>query len=176
MSFWNLATEPLRKNRWTMIVGNIKNGEEQFTYALKKCDKPSYKTSDITHKFGNYNFYYPGRVEWNTINVTFASVPFVDNAILNILKNAGYAPPFEERAALQAATKWNFSQNVGSLRIKQLSADAQPIETWDLVYPFFTNVKFGDLSYDSEEILDVEVTIRFDTAIYNKDTVYAEKP
>lgn len=166
MAFWNGATEPLRKNRWFMSAGAL----QEFTYALKKCDKPSYKTSEITHKFGNYNYYYPGRVEWNTINVTFASVPFLDGFVMNILKNAGFSQPTSEVNALKAPSKANFQANMQDIRILQQAWDGkQVIESWKLINPFFTNIKFGDLSYESEEIVDVELTIRFDTAFYNKD-------
>jgi hypothetical protein len=162
MSFWSEATEPLRKNRWTIVFTN--QGLVENTYALKKCDKPSYKTTDITHKFGNYNFYFPGRVEWNTINMTFASVSTLDTTIMNIFRQIN--GPTEQAVALKGISKKVFNNNLGTIKINQLAADGVVLEEWELKNAFFTNIKFGDLSYESEEIVDVDCTVRFDTAIY----------
>jgi hypothetical protein len=167
--FWSANAEPLRKNRWsiTFTQGELKN----LTYALKKADRPSYKTSDITHKFGNYSFYYPGRVEWNTINITFASVVTigtalsVDQTLLGILKKL-IKPPTDEASALNGLRKKDFTEAIGGITINSLEADGNTTEYWELKNPFFTNIKFGDLSYDSEEIVDVECTVRYDTAVY----------
>ena len=185
MAFWSSATEPLRKNRWVVIFGsaNPLTSLSDFAYALKKVDKPSYKTLDITHKFGNYSFYYPGRVEWNTINMTFASVVeqnsaggirSVDRQLLQILKASNPSNNFsgvsnDQANALKGISKKVAGSAIGTLSIVQLGADGDaktPIETWQLTNAFFTNIKFGDLSYDSEEVVDVEVTVRYDTAVY----------
>jgi hypothetical protein len=164
MSFWSKATEPLRKNRWTIVFANQDLAEN--TYALKKCDKPSYKTTDITHKFGNYNFYFPGRVEWNTINMTFASVNTLDDALLQLFRKAGIELPYDQVLALKGVSKSKFNTAIEKTVLQQLDAEGKVIEEWELINPFFTNVKFGDLSYESEEIVDVDCTVRFDTAIY----------
>lgn len=168
MSFWSEATEPLRKNRWTMIFGHesATNPLSGLTYALKKADRPSYKTTDITHKFGNYSFYYPGRVEWNTINITFASIRELDNAVLSLFRLSGITTPYDQAPALKGVSKKSFGTAIGKTLLQQLDAGGEVIESWELKNPFFTNVKFGDLSYDSDEIVDVECTMRFDTAIY----------
>lgn len=178
MAFWSSATEPLRKNRWTVIFGD-ENGLSRFSYALKKVDKPSYKTLDITHKFGNYSFYYPGRVEWNTINMTFVSAVDAENSVdknlLSILKGGGGAGatgiPDLEKSALRGISKKNIGEQIGTIEIFQLSSDGTSIiEKWKLINPFFTNIKFGELSYDSEEVVDVEVTVRYDTAEFSYGT------
>lgn len=185
MAFWNTpGVEPLRKNRWTILFTH--RDLVSYRYGLKKCDKPSYKTSDITHKYGNYNYYYPGRVEWNPINITFASVrdpgaesPEVakglDNALLYMLAGYGILAPTSHRYALTGIRKLTAVKEMADITIQQLAANyiaASPgagfIESWKLINPFFTNVKFGDLSYDSEEIVDIECTIRFDSVEYTE--------
>jgi hypothetical protein len=175
MAFWEQMVEPLRKNRWKAnITGFTEFGTTNtYTYALKKADKPSFKVSDITHKFGNYNFYYPGRVEWNTINLTFAAVDKLDHRLLSILKggtgaNAGYHIPADEASALKGVSKAGFVNNVGAIEIIQINAQGEELEKWRLEKPFFTNIKFGELSYESEEIIDIEVTVRFDSATYTQ--------
>jgi hypothetical protein len=175
MSFWSEATEPLRKNRWTMVFGDSNNtGLNLYTYTLKKADRPSYKTTDIQHKFGNYTFNYPGRVEWNTINITFASIPLLDNALLQLFRTAGIELPYEQTPALKGVSKSKFKTAIGKTVLQQLDAEGKVIEDWELINPFFTNVKFGDLSYESEEIVDIECTMRFDTAKFTVSSTNTE--
>lgn len=165
--FWSDLTEPLRKNRWKIIFGFA--GLSGYTAYLKKVDKPSYKTTDITHKFGNYSFYYPGRVEWNPITISFAATKVLSDNI-KLLFSEDYLDvpgPATEALALQGVSKTKFVNSLNGVKIVQLdSTGGASLETWDLVNPFFTNIKWGDLSYESEEIIDVEITVRYDSAIY----------
>jgi hypothetical protein len=100
----------------------------------------------------------------------------VDKALLEILKNsfsAGSGVPNSQDDALTGISKINFRDSIGQIQIVQLGSDGDaknPIETWTLVNPFFTNIKFGDLSYDSEEVVDVECTVRYDSATYTPGT------
>lgn len=169
MAFWNGSPEPLRKNRWKIIFGHAKSGISDEAYLLKKCDKPSYKTLEITHKFGNFNYYYPGRVEWNPINMVFASEVGLDKKIYNLFTEGGISPPVGYQAALTALEKQKFSNALGPVTIVQLSGDGSTgLEHWKLINPFLTNMKFGELSYDSEEIIDLEITLRYDSAEYSQ--------
>ena len=81
MAFWNSAGEPLRQFRWYMVfggegtnVGPIDSATlDGVRYALKKVDKPKAKVNEITHKYLNHFYYYPGRLEWESINMTIAA-------------------------------------------------------------------------------------------------------
>ena len=69
------------------------------------------------------------------------------------------APGTLNKAAAKAA--------FGDIQIKELGPKGENIGIWELKNPFLTNVKFGDLDYASEDLLNLEMTFRYDFALYN---------
>lgn len=170
MSFWNTGLEPKRQNRWFMTFGASLGG---IQYAVKKTDKPSAKVNEVMHKYLNHIFYYPGRVEWNPITVTLASVAGTENMeklIHEVTVQSGYTfPQSTVPAAMQTIAKKKFGTNLGanSLIIHQINTEGKVIEAWKLNNPFFTEVKMGDLDYSNDEIVEMSITIQYDWADLN---------
>jgi hypothetical protein len=171
--FWSQNIEPNRKNRWVLEFSNDAGKIGVLVYALKKCQAPSYKINKITHKFANHNFYYPGRVEWNTIPITFASVTENDatKLIYDVLGAGGYLDPRAIFVSNNTATysfleknRYSNALSPQGVILKQLKADGTTSNKWTINKPFFTDLKFGTLDYNSEEIVDIECTMRFDWA------------
>jgi len=52
----------------------------------------------------------------------------------------------------------------GRLKIVQLDSEGVEREIWTLNNAWFKDVKFGDLDYSSEDMLNVEVTLKYDNA------------
>jgi hypothetical protein len=176
MAFWsNASLEPLRQYRWTVVFGaSTVNGLDSQVYALKKVQRPKIKIEEITHRYMNHSFYYPGRANWEALTATFAAVPEghtngvgTTASLMKTLVDAGYRLPTGNDKAAQFVTpsKAGFGSGLGaSITIKQLGADGNPIEGFQLWNPFFTNIEFGELDYGSEEVVDISVTIRYDYA------------
>lgn len=173
MSFWSAAgPEPKRNYRWVVRFGGGRADSNlaNITYALKKVDKPKASVKEASHAYLNHKFYYPGRLEWETINMTFASVtkPDATELINNVLINAGYGVPSNDtNPGPQVATigKRKFAGALGSsIDIIQLDADGLETEKWSLYNPFFTSVSYGSLDYSSEDIVEIACTVRYDWA------------
>lgn len=170
MAFWsNLQVEPKRQHRWFVRFGS-NNLLSNLTYAAKKVSKPSMKIGSITHKYLNHFFNFPGRAEWNDVSITFASVREPDATVFLDLATmvGGYQLPRvqEERNTI---SKQKFSTALGSIDISQVDAEGIVIETWTLYNPFFTEVKYGELDYGNEEIVDIQCTIKYDWASLNNN-------
>lgn len=174
MSFWTSNVEPLRQHRWFISFGPA--GIEASKFAVKKMDKPKLKIGEITHKYLNHFFYYPGRVEWEAINITFAAARIigstsVSDQIWNTIVKAGYGIPSTGPVpGKQVSTigKEKFKTALGtSLSLNQVDPGGNVIETWEIYNPFFTSVQFGALDYSNEDIVEVTTTIRYDYAIMN---------
>ena len=173
MSFWSTATaEPKRKFRWKIVFSGT-GGISNLSYALKKADKPKGKVNPTTHKYLNHNFNYPGRFEWEDINLTFASVSQPDATYLinQVLINAGYGVPktagntTTNKRDLATLSKRKFNGALGSFfNIQQLNPDGEVTEDWKVWNPFFTSVNYGDLDYSSEDIVDITVGVKYDYA------------
>jgi hypothetical protein len=177
MAFWNGAgLEPLRQYRWTVVFGAATSNQlDNQVYALKKISRPKAKVNTVQHKYMNHFFNYPGRVEWEDINLTFAAVPEghasgfgTAQSLLTILAYSGYVIPTKNNAATDFKTlsKNDLKTQIGDLLIRNLKPDGQPSETFKIVNPIFTSIGFGDLDYGSEEIVEIPCTIKYDYALF----------
>lgn len=173
MAFWSDANspEPKRSHRWYMRFNSNNGLLSNIRYACKKVDKPKAKIGEVTHKYLNHFFYYPGRLEWEAINLTLASVtdPDATESLMTVLALAGYFVPNSAAEGPNASTigKNKFAGAVGSIDIVQVNADGVDIETWKLFKPFFTSVQWGSLDYENENIVDIQLAIRYDYATLN---------
>lgn len=162
-SFWSDPNvEPKRKYRWVMFIGGIPQ------WLLKKAAKPSFKLSKSEHTYINHKFYYPARLEWNPIAVTLADPVSPDAAktMMDILTASGYHRP-ENPNDTSTVSKARAIAALGRVVIQQLGPDSEVIEEWELVNGWISDVKFGELDYTSDDMVDTEIEIVYDYAKMN---------
>ena len=163
MSFWNEAkVEPKRAFRYLLYF----TGCPQFV--VSKVNKPGFTVGNTPYQFLNYDFKYPGRVTWDDITMTIVDPVNPDStaSLYEILTNSGYTIPsaYIEGSAKTVGKK-EMVRNLGSeIRIVQLESDGSVNETWVLHNPLIKNVKFGDLDYSQENILNINITLTIDWA------------
>jgi len=170
--FWaDPSLEPKRAYRWLVSI----RGESDPIpdYIVKSITKPSFSISETSHRFLNHTFYYPGRLEWQTVDMTIVDIVNPDSAeiLMKIIRDAGYYAPANQETAGVSMAKSNAIRQLGTVRIKQLLADNTPTavpgtaEEWVLNNAWIKDVRFGELSYDSEEMSQISLTLRYDYAI-----------
>ena len=163
--FWSdSAVEPKRGFRWYFTLAGSAGKLE--TYAIKTVKKPSYAITEVPHHYVAHTFYYPGRVTWNTVDVTFVDPISPDQSavLTNMFVAAGYKAPKDRAAAELSLSKAKFVDAIGSPVISQINAAGALIEEWTLHNSFFTTVDYGQLDYSSEELVINSVTLRYDFA------------
>ena len=188
-TFWKNSApvqEPKRAYRWYISFGNLgsnpvgnttggwssSNGALQ--YACKRVDRPSISVSETEHTYINHKFYYPGRVEWSEVAVSFVDVVGADGAadiFLGMLYDAGYKIPTAAdgtAANLVTLGKQSMIDSLGDVYITLVNADGEMIEKWVLHNAFFKSVRLAGLDYGSEEMLTVDTSIRYDYATYQR--------
>ena len=164
MAFWSEKTvEPKRKFRWLLYW----SGVPQFV--VKSVKKPAYKVATTNHQFLNYEFYYPGRVTWDdvTIKIVDPVNPDSTKSLYKILEKSGYVIPSEySEAAAATISKQGMVDALGTeIKLSQLNADGTaPIETWIIKNPLITSATFDTLDYSNDELLNIDVTIKYDFA------------
>tara|TARA_R110000744_G_scaffold179822_1_gene298809 strand:+ start:257 stop:772 length:516 start_codon:yes stop_codon:yes gene_type:complete len=164
--FWNSSTlEPKRSHRWLVYL----NGSNIPTYVAKKVDKPSFTINETEHKYFGHSFFYPGHVTWETISLTLVDPiePDTSKTLMDILKDSGYSDPTDHpNGALRTVSKADSVRALGpQVRIEQFTDDLEsPVESWTLHNPWIKDAKFGNLAYDSDDMVEIELTIRFDWA------------
>ena len=181
--FWSdRSLEPKRKFRWVLSFSGVPQ------WIVKKVQKPTVTISEAEHTFLNYKFYYPGRVEFNEISVTLADPVQPDaTAIMeHIIHASGYVPPNQflnarsnghplqtaQDGRLVTIAKKNAVDAIGGkLYLQQIDALGAKIEEWQLFNPWVKSVNFDELDYESDDLINLELTIRYDWATLSNNTV-----
>lgn len=162
MAFWSQGNgnDPKRGFRFQLLNGNIP------AYTIKKVTKPSFTVQESKHSYLNHTYYYPGRVEWNTVSVTLVDPVNPDAAatLANIIREGGYKPLTSPSDKLSSTSKSSALSALGLIQIQQLDANGDPLETWTLHNAWIKDVKFGDLDYESDDLTEIEIEFRYDHA------------
>jgi hypothetical protein len=164
--------EPYRKFRFQVFMGNniLKN--------VRTVQKPSFEISQLEYQVLNQKVKYPGIVTWTDIDLVF-----IDDKAQNIgaewrdyLKAAGYTPFSPSTTSgitkgsltdgAKRVTKQSGGQDIADLTIliKQLDSSGKVIEQWQLHNSWIKSVKYGDLDYNSDDFVEVTLTIAYDFA------------
>jgi len=172
MGFWSddLGTETKRAYRWVCYFNKFDR------WLCKSVSKPSFSISETSHRFINHTFWYPGRVEWNSIDLTLVDPldPDATMTIMHMIESAGYEIPVKQKEVWKTISKDRAVSSVKQMTIEQLGADGTAVEQWTLKSPWIKDVRFGNLSYDSDDIMDITLTIRYDWAnLWSKNNAYA---
>jgi|19_taG_2_1085344.scaffolds.fasta_scaffold70941_2 hypothetical protein len=175
--FWsNPNFEPKRAFRFLIeFTPDTGDGEaNSLQFLAKSVDRPSYTVSSNPHAFFNHTFHYPGRVTWNTISLTLVDAisPNASDIFMRYLTNIGYSNPATlGEATSRTITKSSAISAMGNLVIKEMGTDvkgtSQAKGEWSLKNAFITEVNFGSHAYDSEEMIDIQLTVQFDWANYD---------
>ena len=173
--FWqNPTLEPKRAYKFVLSIPGAggQGGGGIPKFLVKKVSKPSFSVSESEHKFLNHTFYFPGKVTFNEVSFTIVDVIGADDGtatVMALFKEMGYRLPQSPdagQAALQTISKASSVDAMKGVRIQQIASDGSIVDEWKLNNPWIKDVKFGDLDYDSEELLNVEVTLRYDNVNY----------
>lgn len=169
--FWSdAAIEPKRKYRFLLSFNGIPQ------WIVKTTGKPNFSVSESEHSFINYKFYYPGRLEWEEVSITLVDPvdPDASHTMLQLIENSGYVAPHnflnDPQGRGKASNVVTFSKKRavdavgGRMYIHMIDENGAPIETWSLYNPWIKSVNFGDLDYESDELVNVELSVRYDWA------------
>ena len=175
-TFWrNASQEPKRAYRWYIGFETLGSaGGSALQYACKRVDRPSISVSETEHTYINHKFYYPGRVEWSEVSVSFVDTVGADGAadiFLEMLKEAGYTVPTAadaEASNLHTLGKDSMHTQLGDVYLYMVNAEGVLHEKWTLRNAFFKSVRLSGLDYGSDEMLTVDTSIRYDYATYER--------
>ena len=179
MPFWTSAlSEPRRAHRFLLTLPNLASVDEAFRfeqYLAKGITKPSYTVSETEHKFLGNTYYYPGSVTWNTVTATIVNAinPDGNQILYDALVGSGYLKPdvqedvfFNPAQAPGTVNKFDAVNQLGNVIFEEFNGQGGLIGTWTLQNAFITNATFGDLTYDTDDLLNIAITFRYDWAEY----------
>jgi|TARA_R110001583_G_scaffold54295_1_gene166414 hypothetical protein len=167
---WWADKTSLPKRGFRFMVQITIDGQN-LSYMAKSIDKPSYTITSTPHKFFNHTFHYPGRVEWNSITLTLVDAmdPNGSRVLYNYLTQIGYIVPLSNGAELtqKSITKNSATTATGIITIQEIDGNGNSAGAWTLNNPFITEANFGQQSYDSEDLMEISVTLQYDWADYS---------
>ena len=175
MPFWTEAhdattKDPKRKFRFQVSFNNITdpNGNGAVLWYAKTVSKPSFQIASTEHKYLNHTFYYPGAVSWQDVSLSLVDPvnPDMTLTLSRILEQSGYVIPGNaiDPASLASISKGQAVNALGEVTIIQLDALGSEIERWTLWNAYISEVKFGDLEYGSDELVQLDLVLKYDWA------------
>tara|TARA_Y100000310_G_scaffold343536_1_gene451683 strand:+ start:1864 stop:2412 length:549 start_codon:yes stop_codon:yes gene_type:complete len=178
MAFWNQSSlEPKRQHRWLLYVGGepVTEGGAATssigipTYVVKKVTKPQFNVSETIHSFYGHKFYYPGVVEWQQTSFTLVDPvdPDVSQILYEALQSSGYQVP-DSPLGVNTISKDLSVKALGEIiTLRQFNAENDIVDEFALWNPWIISVEFGSLDYESDAMVEVNVTIRYDYATFS---------
>ena len=179
--FWNAAgSEPKRQHRFLVSIGGLKaRGDDKFVdYLVRTIKTPAYSVSETEHKFLGGTYYYPGSVNWEEVTMTIVNSLEPDgNALLyDALLQSGYLLPREQGDAgvgpkINDGTAGTVAKSqalgaLGTIKIRERNGIGYEVGEWTLANAWIKSASFGDLDYSGDELLNIDITLRYDWAEY----------
>lgn len=170
MAFWSTplsagSKDPKRKYRFRVQIDGLA-GSEPIIWWAKSFTKPNFTVTESDHTYLNHKFYFPGKVEWAKISITFVDPVHPVNAVAqmnSMIRAAGYTLPGDANQ-LETMSKGKAAASIGTLKVDQLDAEGAIIESWTMKNPFITSVKYGELAYADDDLMELELEFRYDWA------------
>jgi len=181
MAFWANHTSEAKRNYRFKITMLPFGQANSIVWWAKTATLPSFDVSEIEHNHMDNKYYFPGRVSWEAVSMTLVDPISPDAAdLLNkMLVDSGYIVPANESvAANKASISKKKAAGLGAVKIDVLNAEGEEIETWELQNPFIKSATFGSLDYSSDDMKEMELTIRYDWAtctVLGEDTRFEKK-
>jgi len=170
-NFW--SSKDLEPKRQFRFIVSLQPDAVELRFAAKTADRPTYTIGETEHRFFNHTFYYPGRMNWNTVGMTLvdAVTPGSTELLYKYLSNIGIQQPVDFQVATSTTiTKASAVSSLGDVKIRELGTNSENetviIGEWSLINAFITEVNFGSHSYDSDEMVEISLTLRYDWAQY----------
>ena len=160
--------EPLRQFRWELDIYNLA-GFDKVKLALLTCNRPSYRSDDITVEHFNDRFYLAGKTSYAEVRFTaYDTIPdsetglyvsqmlaewhdVVFNPRTNLMFPGGGVTGYKRDGVL------TMYDGLGNEQI-----------SWYLAGLWPRDIAFGDLNYGSSEPAMVDITMRVDKAFLNE--------
>jgi len=134
----------------------------------KTVDTPSYTVTDVTHSFFDNEYKFPGRVQWQDVNMTLVD-PISPNAVQltnQIILDSGYSIKGSQEFSANptSITKAGANAALGSVVIDIFAGNGDVVESWTMFNPFITSVKFSALDYTNDDMRTIDLTWKYDWA------------
>lgn len=142
----------------------VSQPKSELTKQVVSIARPQVQFEPITIDTYNSKIYLAGKPEWQETSVTLR-----DDAGGNVSRLVGEQIQkqfdFLEQASAASGIDYKFVLVYEVLDGGNGAQDANVIESWELYGCMVTNVNYGELAYDNNDPMTIQLSIRYDNAI-----------
>ena len=144
--------EPKRQHRWVFALEGIDS------YLVSKASRPTFTGGEITIPWINSTRYIAKKFTFGTISVSLHD-PIAPSGAQQVME---WVRTHHEMVSGRAGYADFYKRDC---QLKMLDPVGTVVELWDFKGAFLTTANYGTVDYGSEEVMKIELTIRFDNCV-----------
>lgn len=150
------AYKPSLQFRYKVLTSKLPGAQ----FYARSSQQPGFENAPVSVEHINYYFKVKGKTRWD--DLTMSCYQFEGITALQFwdyLQQHQSVPGAED----QYATSYKHD-----LQIQILAPDGStPVGTWKLIGAFYSGVKWGEMDYGTDDVIQVDLTIAYDHAEYS---------
>jgi hypothetical protein len=150
--------------RATFTNFGVSNETNELTKQVVDIKRPNVNFNPITIDVYNSKVYLQGKPEWQetTVNLRDDSTGAVSKIVAEQVQKQY---DFLEQASAATGQNYKFSMTYEILDGGNGASTPIVLEAWDLYGCFLSQVDWGDMAYNSNDPVQIALTIKFDNAV-----------
>ena len=144
--------EPKLKNRFIMNIDGIN------AYLIKAMNRPTIESDEVILEHMNVTRYVKGKSRWQPIEITLYD-PVVPSAAQQVME---WVRLGHESVTGRDGYSDFYKKNV---TFNLLGPVGDVVEEWELKGAFIQSANFGDMAFDSNDPVEISLTLRYDYAV-----------
>jgi len=156
------AADTLLKRKFRFLfgiqycLGTANNSKNVGASFVKSASRPDITIEDTELNFLNEVTWIPGKAKWETITVTYYDAAGAAN--IGLFSWLASVYDFTNECRFMASKPQDYS---GIASLVMLDGCGVPLEQWTMKNVWPTSIKFGEVAYDSSDVAEVELTLRY---------------
>ena len=164
MAFWSTATAAPTMRRNFKV--STTDSEGVWWWAIG-VTKPSFEIATTEYQLVNQRHKYPGLLTWQDVTVRIVDIGERTKKLYEQVYKNGYINADKYSGVDGIMKAWDGTPDATDFLIEQYSntnTGDTPVEKWILHNCFIKSIRFGDMEYSSDELVELELVLSYDYA------------
>jgi len=155
---------PKLQYRFRVSFENLGDGKKvkELTQNVISVSRPNMSHEEIVVDSYNSKSYLAGKHTWEPVTIVFRD-DMNSNVIKALADQLNKQVDHGDQASARAGNGYKFTVNIETLDGAN-GGDVGVFDTWKLLGCFIQNVQYGELNYATSDMVQVTLTLRYDTA------------
>ena len=161
--FWSQSRiDPKQKHKFKVEIGM--DHITGIVWYAKSVNFPTLEFNVNEYQIGNHKFKYPGISTYGDVTLTFVDPRSDVLEYVTALTTAGWGQATNPKEDLIKLYDSGYEKlkSLSYFKIYLINSDGSNKEEWTLLNPFIKSMNFGDLSYDSDELVEFQLVVAND--------------